>query len=346
MWQARGRRTLQAQLLYLGILLRRFRGTFIALFALVFGGALLLHTFYARAGVPITWRRSMLTTYFLFFGQTIGDVPDDSGVALVMVMVPPIALLTVAQGLVQFAFLFFARERDDKEWFAVLAQTMTDHVIICGGGRVGFRIFEQLKKLDVPMVLIEKVADLPLLATVRDAGVPVLVADVRAPQALQQANLLKARAVVCATDDDLVNLNLALDARKLVPGIRVVLRLFDDDLVAKTREAFDVEAFSTSALAAPAFAVAALDPAIQNSFEVGGRLMVVAMLKASRGLSQRTVAELRDEAGMVVLHLVRKAGGDLFDPRGTVRVEEGDLITLQSTLDAYRVLREKMSKAA
>ena len=344
--QGRRRRTVQAQLLYLGILLRRFRTTFVALFLLVFGGATILWALHARIGKPIPWPRAALATYFLFFGQPILEITDDLGIALVMVAVPPIALVTVAQGLVQFAFLFFARERDDKEWFSVLSQTMTDHVIICGGGRVGFRVFEQLHKLDVPMVMIEKMAESPLLAQVRDAGVPVLVADVRSPLALTQANIQKARAVVCATDDDLANLNLALDARKLVPGIRVVLRLFDDDLVAKTREAFEVEAFSTSALAAPAFAVAALDPTIRNSFEVSGRLMVVAELRAGRGLAQRTVADLRDEAGLVVLHLARKAGGDVFDPRGAVRVEEGDLVTLQGTLEAYRSLQLRSSSAA
>src|SRR5207248_2153181 len=140
------------------------------------------------------------------------------------------------------------------------------------------------------------------------------IADVRSAGVLEQANIKNARALVCATDDDLANLNIALDARKVKPGIRVVMRLFDDDLVAKTKLAFEIEAFSTSALAAPALAVAALDPAIRNSFEVGGRLMVVAELTVDQPLQGRTVAGLRDDNGTLVIHLVKSGGQTLFDP--------------------------------
>jgi voltage-gated potassium channel len=340
------KRPLKAQLLYLRALLRRFRGTFIALFLVVGGGGTLLWWLFALEGKPITFSRALLASYFLFFGQPILEIPNSVAIELVFVAIPPLALFTVVEGVVRFAYLFFARERDDKEWFTVLAQTMNDHVIIVGGGRVGFRVFEQLRKLEVPMVVIEKKPEVPFVAEMRAAGVPVLIADVRSPTTLAEANLAQARAVVCATNDDLANLNTALDARKQRPSIRVVLRLFDDDLVSKTREAFDVEAFSTSALAAPAFAVAALDPAIRNSFEVAGRLMVVAVLEAKGVLVGASVASLRDDAGALVLHLSRRTGGTLFDPRGSVQLEAGDQVTLQATLEAYRALRERMGRAA
>jgi voltage-gated potassium channel len=214
----------------------------------------------------------------LLFAQPIIDIPDNGPVELLAVLIPPLGITTVAEGLVRFAYLFFARERNDKEWFAVLEQTLKDHVIVCGAGRVGFRVFEQLHKLGVPMVMIEKDESKTFLAEIRAAGVPVLIDDVRAAGTLERANAAKARSIVCATDDDLANLNVALDARKLRAGIRVVMRLFDDDLVEKTRSSFEAQAFSTSALAAPALAMAALDPSIKNSFEVGGRLMVIGEL--------------------------------------------------------------------
>ena len=129
------------------------------------------------------------------------------------------------------------------------------------------------------------------------------------------------------------------------PVIRVVMRLFDDDLVAKVSASFEAQAFSTSALAGPALAMAALDPSIKNSFEVGSRLMVVAELVVSPPLAGRTVAQLRDENSALVLHLVKKDGQTVFDPPGAVALEAGDRATLQSTLEAYRGLREKLLAA-
>ena len=338
-------RTLHAQLRYFFTLLRRFRFTFLMLLVLVVGGGSLLHVLLLRAGRPVGLLRSIVTAYFLLFAQPIIDLPDNGPVELLAVLIPPLGITTVAEGLVRFAYLFFARERNDKEWFAVLAQTLKDHVIVCGAGRVGYRVFEQLHKLGVPMVMIEKDEQKPFLAEIRAAGVPVLIDDVRAAGTLERANVAKARSIVCATDDDLANLNVALDARKLKAGIRVVMRLFDDDLVEKTRSSFDAQAYSTSALAAPALAMAALDPCIKNSFEVGGRLMVVAELTIGVPVAGRTVAALRDESGVLVLHLVRKSGETVFDPAGACCFETGDVVTVQTTLEAWQGLREKLLAA-
>src|SRR5438309_719701 len=301
---------------------------------------------YAHIGQPISWSRAVFGAYFLLFAQPTMEIPDYAPLEALFTIIPPLGIVTVAEGLVRFAVLFFAKTRNDKEWFTVLAQTLKDHVIVCGAGRVGFRVFEQFVKLDVPLVMIERDEQAPFVSAVRAAGVPVLIEDVRSSRALEQANIKAARAVVCATDDDLANLNIALDARRMSPRIRVVMRLFDDDLVAKTKEAFGVEAFSTSALAAPALAAAALDASIRNSFEVGGRLMVIAELGVDGMLEGQSVAELRDSSALLVVHLVRADGAVLFDPAGPVRLGRGDQVTVQATLSAYRALRDRMGRAA
>ncbi|HWE24400.1 MAG TPA: NAD-binding protein [Myxococcales bacterium] len=339
-------RTLRAQVLYLWVLVRRFKLTFFSLALLVFGGGTLMWRLYAHIGQPITWSRAIFGAYFLLFAQPTMEIPDYPPLEALFTIIPPLGIITVAEGLVRFAVLFFAKTRNDKEWFAVLAQTVKDHVIVCGAGRVGFRLFEQFTKLDVPLVMIERDGQAPFVSAIRGAGVPVLIEDVRATRALEEANIRSARAIVCATDDDLVNLNIALDARRLNPGIRVVMRLFDDDLVAKTKEAFQVEAFSTSALAAPALAAAALDPSIRNSFEIGGRLMVIADLQVGAMLENKTIAELRDGSATLVVHLVRADGSTQFEPAGTVRLSRGDRVTVQATLSAYRELRARMGRAA
>lgn len=339
------RRTLHAQLLYLWMLLKRFRFTFFMLFVLVGGGGMALYFLFERAGRPVSLLRAIVTAYFLLFAQPIADLPDNGPIELVAVIIPPLGIVTVAEGLVRFAVLLFSKSRNDKEWFAVLAQTIKDHVIVCGAGRVGFRVFEQLHKLGIPLVMIDRDESKPFISIIRAAGVPVLTEDVRSAGVLDRANVAKARAIVCATDDDLANLNIALDARKVRAGIRVVMRLFDDDLVAKVSSSFEAQAFSTSALAGPALAMAALDPSIKNSFEVGSRLMVIAELTVDRRLAGHTVARLRDESSATVIHLVKKDGQTFFDPIGAVGVELGDTLTLQATLQAYQSLRERLLAA-
>ena len=82
------------------------------------------------------------------------------------------------------------------------------------------------------------------------------------------------KAIVVATQDELTNLDIALDARELNPGIKVVMRMFDAKLAEKVRRGFGIHtAFSTSALAAPVFAAAATRAQIDHSFYVDDVLM-------------------------------------------------------------------------
>ena len=250
-------------------------------------------------------------------------------------LLPILGLAVLADGLVRFVFLFFARQRNDKEWVAVQAMSMKGHVILCGAGRIGFRVLEQLQKLGVDVVVVERNEHAPFVQAIRNQCVPILIDDVRDPKALEATNVRLACAVVCATDDDLANLNIALDARRVNPTVRVVMRLFDDDLVAKVRESFGLEALSTSALAAPAFAVAALHRNVHTSFDLDGRTMVVWDLVVGRDLAGLTTARVHDELGMTILRLRGR------ETKTTDVLAEGDEAVVQSPIEDYRKYHAK-----
>src|SRR5262249_55762099 len=159
-------------------------------------------------------------------------------------------------------------------------------------------------------------------------------------QCLTRTNIERAWGIVCATDDDLANLNVALDARRLNPRIRVVIRLFDDDLVHKVRDTFRAEALSSSALAAPAMALAALDPRIVHSFHVAEHLMVVSHFLAQKGLPGMSIAELRARFGVLTLALRRAAAPEQLPPGGEMRIAPADVLTVQCEYRRYLQLRE------
>ena len=130
---------------------------------------------------------------------------------------------------------------------------------------------------------------------------------------LVKAGVEQARAVIACTSTDLVNLEVALDARELCADIRVVLRLFDQRLAEKIARGFDIQvAFSASGLAAPAFASAAVDKTVRGTFYVSGRLLVSCHIKlpVSHALSDWTVEKYRDEYEVRIL-MQRTPKGEL-----------------------------------
>src|SRR5260370_16473971 len=93
------RRTLHAQLLYLWMLLKRFRFTFFMLFVLVGGGGMALYFLFERAGRPISLLRAIVTAYFLLFAQPIPDLPDNGPIELLAGITPPPRTLTLTHAL-------------------------------------------------------------------------------------------------------------------------------------------------------------------------------------------------------------------------------------------------------
>jgi Trk K+ transport system NAD-binding subunit len=151
------------------------------------------------------------------------------------------------------------------------------HIVVCGLGNVGFRVVEHLlEKYDERVVVIEQHRDSRFLATARRLGVPVILGDATVKKVLEQAHAKTARAVVAATDNDLVNLEIALLARELNECQRVVLRLYDTNLAQTLREAANIRlALSIPALAAPAFVAALFGDQVSTIFLVCGRLLAV-----------------------------------------------------------------------
>ncbi|KFE62984.1 potassium channel family protein [Hyalangium minutum] len=333
------RRRLIANLRYLFALLKRFRITLL-LTAALFLGAPPIYQLQCElpGGEHVKAGKALQHVYFLLFGQPSLDCADDWVLTVLNLLIPPVGIALVVDGVVRFAYLFFAKHKSDKEWIEVIAETLKGHIIVCGAGRVGYRVVDQLLSMGKDVVVVEKREDGAFVSVLRDQQVPLLIDDIRSPQCLPRLNVRAASAIVCSTDDDLANLNIALDARRFNPGIRVVIRLFDDDLVAKVRDTFKAEALSSSSLAAPAMALAALDPRIVHSFRIGGHLMVVSVFEARTGLPGITISEVRDRFGALALSL-RRGGEDKLHPNGDQRILDGDLLTLQAEYPDYRRLR-------
>ena len=334
------RRRLAMNLLYLRALLRRFRTT-VLMAVLLFGCMPLVYRWrhVGADGHGVSLGKALRHVYFLLYGEPSLDV-DDSLLMFLDMVIPPVGIAVLVDGVVRFAYLFFAKHRQDKEWFEVISETFKGHVVVCGAGRVGYRVVVQLRSLGKDVVVVEKREEAAFVSVLRDEQVPLLIDDIRSPQCLPRTNVSKAAAIVCATDDDLANLNIALDARRMNPDIRVVIRLFDDDLVAKVRDTFKAEALSSSSLAAPAMALAALDPRIIHSFRIGTHLMVVSVFEARKGLPGLTISEIRDRFGGLALSMRRGGKGDeLLHPSGDTRIEAGDAVTLQAEYKDYKLLR-------
>ncbi|MFB7667695.1 NAD-binding protein [Kitasatospora sp. NPDC056138] len=165
-----------------------------------------------------------------------------------------------------------------ERWGPDPVEQFANHYVVCGGNALAHRLIRELiEQYDVPVVAL--VPDLG-----RDHGPQILqLPGVTAvlehatitDEALRAARVEAARGVALVDASDQENIHAALNAQGLNPGIRVVLRMFNQRLGEHIeRLLHNGSALSGSATAAPAFANGALGR--PNSVRVGDRYLYVA----------------------------------------------------------------------
>lgn len=223
-----------------------------------------------------------------------------------------------------------------------MAETSRGHVILCGLGTVGYRVLEELIELGEQVFAVERNADSEFVTRARELGAEVIIGDARADLLMKGLNVRSARAVIIVTDDDLANLEIAMDVRELRADVPIVMRLFDQRLAQKVKPILGVQvSVSTSMVSAPLFAAAALDPRVVGTHRVGGRVMLVIEVVAGQALAGRCVADLQSQYGFGIVAL-RKADQDwILQPPADEPVVRGDLVQLMvpgDRLDDARAL--------
>ena len=315
------------------VLLREFRASLIIGFVLVFGGALAITLFY-DAGPKPDYFESLFAMLQLLAVQSSMPFPRGFLLRCLFFLTPIISVLVVAEGLVRFGVLLFNRKNRLEAWNMSLAATFKNHVVVAGVGRVGYRIANELLSMGESVVSIEHSKDTELLDALRAKEVPVLLGDARSRERLEEANIGKAKAVIAATDDDLTNVEVALTAREVNPGIRVVIRMFDPRLADKFSKAFDMQTFSTTAISAPVFAAAATDRNVIHSFHLADKQLSIAQIAIAEksGLSGKSIREIEAHYDASVVALVRSQKVD-FHPAPDIVIGIGDRLAVLATSD-------------
>lgn len=169
------------------------------------------------------------------------------------------------------------------------------HVVVAGLGHVGYRIVQLLQQMGYDVVAIERNPQNPFVESARQDGIPVVIGDSAALGILHQVNITTARSLIGATDQDLGNLETALTAMALNPKLRTVLRLHNPQLATQVQDYFQhlETSYSLVALAAPAFATAALVGSVYGTMVWEEQTLLVTSLEISdhSPLAHRPLAE-------------------------------------------------------
>jgi Trk K+ transport system NAD-binding subunit len=207
-------------------------------------------------------------------------------------------------------------------------------VVICGLGKVGFRVVRRLHALERPprLVVIDLLGDHQhFVKRVQEMdGVTYIQGDATDGDLLKEAGIERATAVAALSSKDDVNLRIGLAARSAHPGVHVVLRVFSHTLAGELVQLFGIHTtYSTSNLASPTLAMAGLLRGIRRAFYTGDTPYVSFDWEITAGdrFARLTGEQVRARYGVIVAARWR-AGAVTPLPQLTEPLVVGDKISV------------------
>jgi len=105
-------------------------------------------------------------------------------------------------------------------------ETLRDHVVIAGFGRVGAAVAAELQGSGVAVIAADMDPD--RVAQARQRGLPVYFGDASRPEILEALGVERARAVIVAVDNPKAALQTVALLHYLFPALRIYARAHDD----------------------------------------------------------------------------------------------------------------------
>lgn len=224
---------------------------------------------------------------------------------------------------------------------------LTDHIILCGGGRIGRYIADEFYRTGAPFVLIEKGAD-TLESALEIGDFPYLHADATQDEALRMAGIERARGLVAALGEDKDNLFVVLSARVLNPKLRIIARVSDEENASKLRIAGADEVISPNAIGGLRMASVMLRPAVvtflDEMLRVPGQTLRVDEVHIEN-VPQFIGKTLREtdigrRTGMLVMAIKSAESGYQFNPGANTVLKAGDILIVVGTREQIAKLHE------
>src|SRR4051795_3841584 len=218
-----------------------------------------------------------------------------------------------------------------------MTERLRDHYIVCGFGRVGRQVASDLRAAGALYVVIDE--DPANRDAAYAPGVRFLQARPSDDEALRDAGIARARAVIACVDSDAENIFIALTARELRPDIAIVARASQEEAESKLRRAGADRVISPYKSSGTEMARLALPPNGSGTMDVAAeyRLEEITVQPASVG-AERTIGDVR--GGSFIVALRRADGSFQPQPAADTVLQEGDVVMAIGTPRTLERLEE------
>lgn len=231
-------------------------------------------------------------------------------------------------------------------------EKISDHVVVCGCGRTGMQVVEELEAMKTRWVVVERDPARIHALELRFPEGLVVEGEATHDETLLQAGLERARGLIACLSADADNLFVCLSARALKPGIKIVARAYEDETTDKILRAGADHVVSPNVSGALRMASMLVRPSVVSFLDVATRSSGMdlrieqAVVPEGSSLDGQTLEEaaIPQATGLIVIAVKRAAGTTAhpftFNPSAALRLSHGDELIVLGTPDQISKLRK------
>src|SRR4051795_839966 len=266
--------------------------------------------------------------------------PDDTAGEIVKVVLTFLGVGTLFYALVSLTELVVTGELGtllSERRSRRMTERLRDHFIVCGFGRVGRQVARDLRAAGALYVVVDE--DPANREAAYAPGVRFILARPSDDEALRDAGILRARAVIACVDSDAENIFIALTVRELRPDIAIVARASQEESESKLRRAGADRVISPYKSSGTEMARLALHPNVSGTMDVAAeyRLEEITVQRGSSGV-ERTIGDVR--GGSFIVGLRHADGSFRPQPAADTVLAEGDVVMAIGTSRTLERLEE------
>ncbi len=228
---------------------------------------------------------------------------------------------------------------------------MKNHIIVCGGGRMGRIVVEEMKRSQRSFVLVESNEARRRIVFKQYSDIHAIEGDATKEQTLMSAGIDRAAGLAACLPNDADNILVCLTARGLCPNLTIIARAVDEETIDKLTRAGADQAISPNITGGVRIASMLLRPSVVNFLDVattGVGDMTLRLeeseIPANSPLEGVSLAEagIPQRTGLIVLALRRGVKTDpaRYNPGPETRLEAGDVMIVLGRQEQVQRLRD------
>lgn len=287
---------------------------------------------------------TMITVLTVGYGDAVPYTKEGKIFALAIIPIG-VGIVTYAIGVVAAIIIEgnLVQAMGRKKMEKTIAK-MKEHIIVCGCGRIGLQVVQELREKQIPFVVVDLEESVLI-----EEKVPYVHGNATEDEVLHKAGIERASGLVAIVANDAENVFITLTARGLNPNIHIIARAEKVESEEKLRRAGANKVINPSSMAGVLIAKGLANPLtvryINTVLYSTERNFSIEEIQIGEGatLIGKTLTEghIRKRFDVTILAIIRD-GYTIHNPTGEEKLKERDMIIVFGPVEKLERFKEEL----